>query len=337
VRRIALSLSALTATSLLLTACGGSSSSTPAAGDSQSVAGGKTLTEFWPLTGLQVPSDQTSSLDHPVLVTKMDNTVSSQPQVGLSHADMVVEELVEGGLTRLAAFYYSDIPTNVGPVRSMRASDIPVVSPVHAAVVTSGAAHKTIALIKAAGIPFYTEGSKGFYRSPQRIPPYNLFAHLNEVAVTAKAKAATPPDYLTWGTEQDLPKGIKVSSISAKFSGGHTTQWQFTNGSYHNTNSNAPAGDQFPATNVLVLRVKEGDAGYLDPAGNHVPKTLLVGTGNALLFHNGRMVAGTWKKGAKPESPISLTTKKGQELKVPAGHTWIELVPASGGNIVFKK
>jgi hypothetical protein len=49
------------------------------------------------------------------------------------------------------------------------------------------------------------------------------------------------------------------------------------------------------------------------------------------------MVAGTWKKGAKPESPISLTTKKGQELKVPAGHTWIELVPASGGNIVFKK
>ena len=42
----------------------------------------------------------------------------------------------------------------------------------------------------------------------------------------------------------------------------------FTNGSYHNTNSNAPAGDQFPATNVLVLRVREGDAGYLDPAGN---------------------------------------------------------------------
>jgi hypothetical protein len=338
VRRIALSLSALTATSLLLTACGGSSSSTPSAGASQSVQGGKTLTEFWPLTGLQVPSGQTSSLDHPVLVAKMDNTVSSQPQVGLSHADMVVEELVEGGLTRLAAFYYSDIPTNVGPVRSMRASDIDVVSPVHASMVTSGAAFKTIARIKAAKIPFYPEGSKGFYRVSQRVAPYNLLVHLDQVAAEAKTKAATPPDYLTWGSEKDLPKGIKVTKIDAKFSAGHTTQWQFTNGSYHNLNSNAPAGDQFPATNVLVLRVREGDAGYLDPAGNHVPETLFTGTGNALLFHNGRMVAASWSKGKAPDSPIKLKTKKGgQELKVPAGHTWIELVPVSGGNIVFKK
>jgi hypothetical protein len=267
----------------------------------------------------------------------MDNTASSQPQVGLSKADMVVEELVEGGLTRLAAFYYSDIPGNVGPIRSMRASDIPVVSPVHASVVTSGAANRTIALIKAAHIPFYSEGSKGFYRSPQRHVPYNLLAHLNEVAATAKAKAATPPDYLTWGSDKDLPKGIKATTIGAQFSGGHTTEWQFTNGSYHNLNSNAPGGDQFPATNVLVLRVKEGDAGYLDPAGNHVPKTLLVGKGNALLFHNGRMVAANWEKGKAPDAQIKLTTKKGDTLKVPAGHTWIELVPVDTGNVTFKK
>ena len=143
-------------------------------GDPQQVADGQTLTQFWPLTGLEVPSGKTAELDHPVLVAKMDNTTSSQPQVGLSKADLVVEELVEGGLTRLAAFYYSDIPTNVGPIRSMRASDIAVVSPVNASMVTSGAAGRTIALIKAAGIPFYAEGSKGFYRSPQRHAPYNL-------------------------------------------------------------------------------------------------------------------------------------------------------------------
>ncbi len=334
-RRLALTLSALTATGLMLTACGGSSSSTPAA-DPQKVASGTTVTQVWPLTGLQVSSGKSAELDHPVLVAKMDNTVSSQPQVGLSKADLVVEELVEGGLTRLAAFYYSDIPDNAGPIRSMRASDIPVVSPVHASMVTSGAAGRTIALIKAAGIPFYSEGSKGFYRSSQRLAPYNLFAHLNEVAAQAKAKPATPPDYLTWGSDADLPKGKKATTIGAQFSGGHTTQWQFTNGSYHNLNSNAPAGDQFPATNVLVLRVREGNAGYLDPAGNPVPKTLLTGKGNALLFHNGRVVFANWQKG-KAASPISLTTKKGGVLKVPAGHTWIELVPVDGGKVSFKK
>src|SRR5215212_3274704 len=173
VRRFALTMSALTATGLLMTACGGSSSSSPEGDSAQPLESGQAIPQFWPLTGLKVSQNKSSALEHPVLVAKMDNTFSSQPQVGLSKADMVVEELVEGGLTRLAAFYYSDIPGNVGPIRSMRASDIPVVSPVNASMVTSGAAGRTIALIKAAGIPFYAEGSKGFYRSPQRHTPYN--------------------------------------------------------------------------------------------------------------------------------------------------------------------
>ena len=29
--------------------------------------------------------------------------------------------------------------------------------------------------------------------------------------------------------------------------------------------------------------------------------------------------------------------EKGAKLTVPAGHTWIELVPIDGGNVVFKK
>jgi hypothetical protein len=338
VRRLALTLSALTATGLMLTACGGSNSSSPESdGNAQQVAGGQSIRQFWPLTGLKVGSDQSAALDHPVLVAKMDNTFSSQPQVGLSKADMVVEELVEGGLTRLAVFYYSDIPGNVGPIRSMRASDIDVVSPVHASMVTSGAAGKTIARIKGAHIPFYGEGSKGMYRSSERSAPYNLFVHLNQIAATAKTKAATPPDYLQWGSAKSMPKGRKITTINAQFSGGHTTEWKFENGSYHNLNSNAPAGDQFPATTLLVLRVREGDAGYLDPAGNHVPETLLTGKGNALLFHQGRMVTATWHKGKKATSKITLRTKKGKKLQVPAGHTWIELVPVDGGNVVFKK
>ena len=88
---------------------------------------------------------------------------------------------------------------------------------------------------------------------------------------------------------------------------------------------------------MLVLRVREGDAGYLDPAGNPVPETLLTGKGNALLFHDGRMVAAHLARRASADSPITLTTKKGQKLEVPAGHTWIELVPVDGGNVTFKK
>ncbi|HEU5418976.1 MAG TPA: DUF3048 domain-containing protein [Streptosporangiaceae bacterium] len=335
-RRVVLTLSALTAASLVLTACDGSSPgpqrptptpTPPKAEPSQPVA------RYWPLTGRSVPAGKTDRLRHPVLVAKMDNTVSSQPQVGLSKADMVVEELVEGGLTRLAVFYYSRIPRTVGPIRSMRASDIDVVSPVHASVVTSGAAPQTIRRINAAHIRFYGQGAPGMYRSAARAAPYNLFVSLRSVAAAARRKPSAPPAYLDWGSVKKMPRGRRAMKISAQFSAVHTTEWVFRHGRYHNTDSNAPAGDQFPATTVLVLRVREGDAGYLDPAGHHVPETLLRGSGRALLFHDGRMVAGTWHKGKARASRITLKTWHGQKLKVPAGHTWIELVPVHGGDI----
>src|SRR4051794_16109395 len=70
-----------------------------------------------PLTGLPVMGKVPV---HPVIAVKIDNSSSSAPQVGLGSAEMVTEELVEGGITRLAAFFYTGIPDTVGPVRSMR-------------------------------------------------------------------------------------------------------------------------------------------------------------------------------------------------------------------------
>src|SRR2546421_11606260 len=163
VRRVVLTLSALTATGLVLTACGQRSSPSPQAPTPapQKVERSHTVTQYWPLTGLKVRSNKTAKLDHRVLVAKMDNTVSSRPQAGLSKADMVVEELVEGGLTRLAVFYYSHIPRIVGPIRSMRASDIDVVSPVHASMVTSGGGPQTHGRDQAAPHPCPPRGPPG--------------------------------------------------------------------------------------------------------------------------------------------------------------------------------
>src|SRR5439155_4033081 len=105
-----------------------------------------------------------------------------------------------------------------------------------------------------------------------------------------------------------------------------------------NTNSNAAAGDRFNPDSVLVLRVQEGDAGYLDPAGNKVPETLYYGKGPALLFHHGQVVRGTWTKKSR-QHPVQLSTASGRTMKVPAGHVWVELVPTDkdGGKVVIAK
>ena len=325
----------LVAASLLLAGCSGgddeATPSSPAPSEPTASATSEAPPEptYWPLTGLERTG---KAPRHPVIVTKVDNTSSSAPQIGLGSADLVVEELVEGGYTRLAAFYYSQVPGNIGPVRSMRASDISIV-PKGATVVTSGAAAITINRINGAGIPWITEGAAGVYRDNSRSAPYNLFARLSDISKRLKADEEPPP-YLPWGIEADLPRGGKASTLTADF-GAHTTTWQFQKGGYVNTDTYAAQDDQFPADSVLVLRVKVGDAGYRDPAGYPVPETKFEGTGAALLFHGGRVIKGSWTKDGLTGA-IQLATKGG-DLAVPAGHVWVELVPAVNGELTFAK
>lgn len=299
----------------------------------QATAQGLTVAGRWPLTGEPA---QGRTPRHPVLVVKIDNSESSRPQVGLGSADLVTEELVEGGSTRLAAFYYQDLPTRVGPVRSMRATDIGIVKPARAVLVASGGAPPTRRRVKAAGIPMFVEGATGFSRDSSRRAPYDLFMALPELAATVRAED-TVPSYLPFGSAEDLPAGRPASGLSAVFSGGHTTRWSYAGGAggtYTNDNGFAAAGEEFRPDTVLVLRVRVADAGYLDPAGNKVPETTFTGSGAALLFHGGRVVRGTWSKTL--DSTISLRTASGP-LAVPAGHTWVELVPRNGGRVLIER
>ncbi|MCW2849363.1 MAG: hypothetical protein JWR90_3337 [Marmoricola sp.] len=328
---------ALTAAALSLTlaACGGGSGSASAKEpDSQPVAGGVKLAALWPLTGQPVNGP---TPDHPVLVTKIDNTANSQPQLGLRQADLITEELVEGGMTRLAVFFYQHLPKTAGPVRSMRASDIGIVKPAHAVIVASGAAPPTLGRLKAAGVTFFQEGGPGYFRESSRRAPYNLMVEIPKLARTLKKKAVVPASYLPWGKESDFTGGQPATSVRAIFSRSHTTSWRYQGGKYHNDNSFAADGQRFVPDSLLVVRVRLGDAGYLDPAGNPVPETIYAGRGQFELFHKGQVVRGTWKKASK-QTPIQLSTAAGP-LKVPAGHVWVELVPNAkgGGQVISTK
>lgn len=328
---------ALIAFSLGLAACGGDEEAEPESSAAETSTAPE-VPDTWPLTGLEATGKEKVEQDHPVLVLKMDNTSSSAPQLGLGSADLVVEELVEGGVTRLAAFYYSDLPGEVGPVRSMRASDIGIVAPVDATVVTSGAAQVTYNRLREAGISWVTEGSEGFSRATDRSAPYNLMTTMDEVgAALEDGEKARPDDYLPWGSAEDLPSGKPATSLVADF-GSHATEWAYDGkGGYVNQNTYAADGDEFPAETVLVLRAEVGDAGYTDPAGNPVPETKFEGKGQALLFHGGEVVTATWSKDAVDDA-LTLATKDG-DLTVPAGRVWIELVPvdSAGGSVTFAK
>jgi hypothetical protein len=85
------------------------------------------LTERAPLTGVLVEDDRAAELaEQPLLIVKVENSSQARPQAGLDRADVVLEELVEGGMTRFISLFHSDLPDEVGPVRSARPVDVAI-------------------------------------------------------------------------------------------------------------------------------------------------------------------------------------------------------------------
>ena len=94
------------------------------------------------LTGLPDPTAVTKRRS--ALTIKIDNTPQAHPQYGINKADVVYEEIVEGGITRLAAIFNSNLPTKVGPVRSVRRTDREIVFPIGGIFAFSGGAQYAI-------------------------------------------------------------------------------------------------------------------------------------------------------------------------------------------------
>jgi Protein of unknown function (DUF3048) N-terminal domain/Protein of unknown function (DUF3048) C-terminal domain len=286
----------------------------------------------WPLTGLPAPEGVDGT---PVLVVKVDNTGPAAPQVGLSSADLVVQELVEGGLTRLAVMYHSSWPGEVAPVRSVRTSDIGLVLPTGGALVASGGAGRVLRQMDDAGLTVLVEGAAGFSRMAGRSAPYNVAVDLERLR--AEATDLDPPGqpYLPWADPDDeRPAGTPVAGLEVAFSSAHVTSWEWDGKVWQRSRELAADGDAFEPDTVLVLRVAIRDAGYTDPAGNVVPETVLEGSGDALLFTDGRLTEGRWSKDG-PADPFELTDDDGDALLVPPGRTWIELVPDEGGDVTL--
>jgi len=280
----------------------------------------------WPLTGLPAPD---GIADRPVVVVKVDNTGNARPQLGLAEADIIVEEPVEGGLTRLAAMYHATLPDHVVPVRSIRTTDVGLVGPTGGLLVASGGASRVLAQMDYAGIPVLTEGTEGFSRDPARPSLYSVTVDLAEALSAAPDLAAPPIPYLDWGDER--ASGQSVSQVAVQFSGSHTTTHTWSGQAWLRDGGRAAEGQEFAAANMLILHVTTRDAGYTDPGGNPVDEVVFEDGGEALLLAADRATEANWTWHASgADAVFMLTTTAGERIAAAPGKTWIALVPERG-------
>lgn len=289
-------------------------------------------TALAPLTGVTV---EVGALSAPSLAAKVDNHPDARPQVGLEHTDLVFEELVEGGLTRYVAVWQSDVPAEIGPVRSIRPMDPDIISPLGGIVAYSGGQQRFVEMMRATNVYNAIHGQADtadlMYRTPDKPSPHDVLVRAPEL-IGRHLDLAPPAQQFAFAPDPAAStawrEGTPVQTVSLAFSGASRRAWDWdaARGVWARSQDGAPdldpGGTPYSAVNVIMLRVPV-------TVSQQIPRTELLGSGEAWISSAGRTVHATWSKGSATD-PIRLVDDTGTVIRLAPGNSWIELVPLAG-------
>jgi hypothetical protein len=290
-----------------------------------------------PLAGLR-PANR-AQLSAPAVVVKIDNVDAARPQTGPNQADVVYEEEVEGGLTRLAAVFQSQYPAVVGPVRSGRLTDEGIADDLnHPVFAYSGTNGIFLPILRSQPLTDVDDDNHPglFYRSNLGVEPHNLYSSVASLA-GASTTHAPPPALFHFvpahgrftgpGLASDAHIGLAwpAAAVTWDWNASSRAWLRGQNGSADTDRS----GAQLSATNVIVQFVSYITSGIATGEGGPpapIPEGILVGGGPAWYFSNGEVVKGTWHRSSLTATTVYLNAARAPVQLTP-GRTWVELVP----------
>jgi hypothetical protein len=285
-----------------------------------------------PLTGVPGFNDP----NRPALVVKIDNVEAARPPTGGNQADIVYEELVEAGLTRLAAVFHSrDVPT-VGPVRSVRSTDVVLLPQLNQPLFASSGGNPGVrAELKDSPLVDvgHTELPDQYSRQSGRSAPHNLFTSTTGLRQAAAGRGGGPPTMFGYRSPGSAPAtaspagGVAVNFPAARIDyAWNGSGWARTQNGRAHVDS---AGVQVAPTNVVVQFVN-----YVNSrADANSPEAVTIGSGDAWVFTEGTLVRGTWSR-RNATSVTVFSDSAGNPIQLLPGNTWIEL--ARGGSAVAR-
>lgn len=290
-----------------------------------------------PLTGR--PGDGPA---RPALVVKIDNAPKARPQAGINLADIVVEEAVEGGITRLFTVFHSQDPPVIGPVRSARSTDIALAAVLNRPLFAySGANNVFLKLIREAPmVDIGVSAVPGAYRRERGRPAlYDLFSSSAALFGAAPQGSGPPPPIFKYGPA--VAAGKPSQGMHLEFRGRVVTlvdwEWDAAKAGWIRTQNGTAHVDadgvRVTATNVVVQIVPYEDTGIRDQSGEPVPEAKLMGEGRALVFRDGMVFEGKWKK-ASADAVTEYTSADGKPLTLNPGQTWVELARADANGVL---
>lgn len=288
-----------------------------------------------PLTGQAPPRGV--DLTRPAVAVKIENSPQARPQHGLDKADLVFEELVEGGITRFMAIYHCGSASDAGPVRSARFDDPKLALPFTRVLAYSGSnglVNRQLENRNMISLNELNQANAFFRVPPGTILVHNLFVRTEKLRTDPRVRRVKPPEpeLFTFGAIQDSAR--RARRIRINFNTSITIEYRWAKGEWRRS-ENGPfmtnTGKQIAVPNVVIQEVKvDASRRLVDVAGNSSPVLDMKGKGRALLFRDGKVVRGTWHLN---KGRFHYKTFKGKDFVFARGPIWIELVPSRKGQV----
>lgn len=335
----------------LLVACGGKSNDGTSSADSPTTAKkgdhSTTTSDTGPkaiLTGLPIdPSIQ----NRPLLTVKVDNHPEARPQFGIDRADVIVEEKVEGGLSRFMALYQSEDADKVGPVRSLRSTDAKWLKPEGGMIAYSGGIQPFKNLLAPNGITDLgadNHGSTYYKRRSDRPFEHSLYTITPVLRTLTPANEPAPKPLWSFLKSGETFGGEGVAPVNSVtlYMGASGTQatyfdWTWnpdkkkfmrgTEGKAHDIEGQG----QISMDNVIVQFTDYVQTPWRDRANSPVDEAHVVGDGDAWFLSDGKIVKGKWRRDSE-DTITKYTDTTGKEIKFTPGHTWLSMVPPGQPN-----
>ena len=294
-----------------------------------------------PICPLSGAEGTTEELERPAIAVKIENSPAAYPLSGLDDAEVVYEELVEGGLTRFMALYHCNDTAKAGPVRSARIVDPPIMAPYTRILGAAGGnAIVRKALDKAKIVTVDEDTPGGALRRIDRpgiTSEHTLYGNTEKIRKVGAKKYSDPPaaGLFKFG---ELPSGGRTAkSVTLFFSQADPIVYSWKGGAWERTQHGEPfevEGGRIAVDNVIIeLHKVVYSKKLFDSAGNPSIEIVdPVGSGDALVFRDGQVFEVTWSRKAETDRVV-YETKDGEEMALAEGTTWVALLPNNKGQV----
>lgn len=274
------------------------------------------------------------------IAVMIDNETAVTSHAGLNDAYMLYEFIIEGGESRIMAFFKGTNPEKIGPVRSARHYFLDYAMEHDAIFVHFGWSPKAQSDIKTLKINNINGIYDDFYwREAPKSSYHNAFtsmANLLKYAGYKKYRTTSDRGPIIEYNQKDteLNGDNKANEIKIKYSNLQSTRYVYDEESktylrYKRDYAHKDrfTGEQFYAKNIIAIYVR--DELLEDPENKGRRELYNIGSGDGYYITDGKYIEIKWHKTTRG-GRTSYTDLEGNEIKVNDGITWVQIVPVSG-------